>query len=101
MRIFKFIVTGDENNPGIRPLPANHGGELNAIHARHADVGDDDIDFIDLQEFQRRANLIGLEYFQEAQIIPVDVIGEPIHNGCLIVHYQQVVHGWSPFPFGM
>jgi len=42
-RVFKIRVAGDEDNFDLRIVRVDVGGELQAGHDRHADIGDDDL----------------------------------------------------------
>ena len=54
------VVGGDENDGGRVLESAEMAGQFDAIHARHADVGKDDIDRAFANELERRDAVAGL-----------------------------------------
>ena len=66
---------------------ADHGGELEAVKLRHADIEQDDRDFVLEQIFQRlAAGRYGDEVFSE--LLQDDFVGQKL--GRLIVNQEDV-----------
>ena len=89
-RILRADVAGGENDGEIRPDLQDARGEIAPAHARHGEIGDDDIETIGLGEKRLQCRL-GLHE-------PRDIVAQSTKNLCgevdegfLVIHIEQAL----------
>lgn len=90
--IRKVLKAAEEDNLHTGVLFLDSARQLQAIHARHADIRHHNVNLLPGQHLKRLMPVRSLGFPGNGKLIPIQHIAQPQpHNG-LILHYKQIPH---------
>ena len=89
LRVFKFLITGQNDDLDVRKLSADQSAELQPVHKRHPDISDHDIRKQPLDHGIGQFSVTGLPTELIAMSLPVDIIFDSLADDEFILHQKH------------
>ena len=100
-QILCIRVYADEHNGNLRQKGSRLPRQLNAVHMRHSDIGQQDIGLEVLKLTERFLPVACVAHDLDAKRLPVDQLPQPLARLPFVIHDQQGIHGFhSRLSFG-
>ena len=86
LRIFKVVISGQDDDPGVRKLAVHQAAQGETVHERHFDVGDENIRTDSAHHGQGDFTVRGFSGEHKAVLFPRNHIPDSLPDDALIFH---------------